>query len=446
MNVDLARKIGQEILGPIFTGWGHLLLRAASRRRLRRMFFVARDGFLLQQVCAELLKLEDLEEPPSLEYLHLSRRSTLLPARGTIDAEGIESALAVRAGELTLASLLEYHGIVEEHYLPVLGDLDTTPETPVISPRQGLQLLKVAELGTLMEVEAAEQRAALLDFLLAGHDIASGSAALVDIGWRGSIQRNLSQALLSIPHLAPPAGLYLGLWREDGAAAALPRDAEGLLGDLRRGRTLHESAPWQASLLLEAICRADEGSTQCFHMIDGRGAPIIANSLGQARSAERAGNKLAEAVREGIVDHIQHHAHEDRWRCAEAAVLRHELQACLLRLAFFPSPEEIRLGEHLVHSESHDLRWNAPLVLPRPAHPLRSPRQWLAGLASPWRGGYVMATSRFAARIHRSAESILIALPPRSRENVRRVALRLAQSRPATSYSEGMSVAETTKK
>lgn len=425
MNVDDARLIGLHTLGPIFTGWVHLVMRSARSRQQERLLFIARDGYFLKRVCASFLEGEGQRDSPCLDYLHLSRRATLLAADGEINAESIEETLALRASPLTLAWLLECHGLTADRYLPVLDRVDLPAYTRVTSPQQGLKFLATPELASLVSDDAAEQRAALLDYLVRDHGVGVVPGTLVDIGWRGTIQRKLSTLLSAEPGLKPPSGLYLGLWREDGAASALPDNAEGLIGDLRRARSLRESAPWQVALFLEAICRANEGTARSFRLVDSRGTPILADNGTPARSAEMASNVVAEVVRQGIVEHVRQHGQEDVWRRSTSAALRRDLQDRLLRLAFFPDANEIALGEQLVHTESHDPVWSSPLILPRPSQSaLHVPRGWLAGLASPWRGGYVMATGRGAAHAYRILESLLISLPPPWRQSLRRIALR----------------------
>jgi hypothetical protein len=430
MNVEAARIIGQKTFGPIFTAWGQLLLREAHRRRLQELLFIARDGFLLLHVSKAFIAGCDESCAPRLSYLHLSRCATRLPAARKIDTDAIAGALSLRSGMLSLAGLLEYHGIPASAYLPVLYRAGLEPQTPVGSAERGQALLGQPDVAALIAEEAWIQRTALLDYLVERHSMGSHPAALVDVGWRGSIQANLHSLLGTLPRLVSPIGLYVGLWREDGLAPLLPHDGQGLAGDLRRGRCLHESAPWQVSLLLEAVCRESCGTVQSFRMVNGRGTAIFTDVSDPAGQAELASSVLATAVRDGILDFVLRNARKDCWQLTETTVLRHNLQQRLLRLAFFPDAAEIALGEGLVHTESHDRHWSTPLILPRPLQPLRAPRRWLAGMASPWRGGYVMATGRPLAWLYRGVESSLITVPPLWRATVRRVALRFAGSLP----------------
>ncbi|EXI67263.1 MAG: putative hydrolase (HAD superfamily) [Candidatus Accumulibacter adjunctus] len=427
MSVGEASRCGAESLGPVFTGWAHLLLRAARRRKLQRLFFVARDGYLLQQVTVGLLKALGRDGEFDLAYLHLSRRATQLAANPTIDRAGVTEAMAIRARTPTVASLLAYHGMAVEEFAALLHGLGLAPELRVKSTDHGASLLRHEAIRNLLATESGRQRQALLAYLEARGVLRDENSALIDIGWRGSIQRNLARILTTNGHRRLPPWIYLGLWRDDSDANRLPVNAEGLLGDLRRGRTLRESAPWQTAFLLEAACRKDEGSVLRFVLSNGRGMPELAPSDSPARLAERQSEPLSEALRKGILDYIASSASAARWERLDDEVLRQEAQDQLLRLAFQPTAAEIALGEALVHTESHAPDWSTPLVLPRIAGPLSAPGQWLAGLASPWRGAYVKASGGWPlALAHRGLESLLVRMPPALRIAVRRAALVVA--------------------
>lgn len=427
VRLEACVALGLDSLGSIFAAWSHLMLRSARRRRLRRIYFVARDGHLLQQVAAELLAATARRDEFEICYLHLSRRATQLAAHPVLDVADAREGMAIRAGERTLLSVLAYHGIPAEACGPLLDSLGTTTDIKLQSPEHCASLLDTHAARDFLAVHSSTQRQAVVDYLDTSGVLRDENSALIDIGWRGSIQRNLARILTTNGHRRLPAWMYLGLWRDDGDATKLPVDAEGLLGDLRRGRTLRESAPWQAAFLLEATCRKDEGSVLRFVLSNGRGMPELAPANSPARLAERQSEPLSEALRKGILDYIVSSAAATRWERLDDAALRHEAQDQLLRLAFHPTAAEIALGEALVHTESHAPNWSTPLVLPRVAGPLAAPGQWLAGLASPWRGAYVKASGGWPlALAYRGLESLLVRMPPELRIAVRRAALVLA--------------------
>lgn len=426
MNTETAHSIGYRTFGPIFAAWCQLLQREVRTQRLQTLFFIARDAYLLKQV-AETFALAG-GEMPQLAYLQLSRRATILPACRGINTEMIGNALSWRTGTLSLGTLLEGHGITEEIYLPVLQGNGMDPLTPLTSIGQAAKLLTQDSMAQMINIEVCIQREALLDYLINRHGVGSHPCALVDIGWRGSIQNHLTALFATQSGAISPYGIYLGLWREDGAISRLPVNSIGLAGDLRRGRRWHESAPWQASLLLEAISRENTGTTLRFQMTKDGGAPSIAADSQTARHAEQASGMLAQAVRNGILEFIRIHGKAHCETDSDIPTLRYTMQRHLLRLTFFPSSSEIALGEQLVHTEGHDQQWSRPLVIADRPNPLLSPLHWLAGLASPWRAGYVRASAGpLGAALFAASEATLVAMPPKLRITVQDAARRLAR-------------------
>jgi len=413
-------EFGHAILGPILAAFALLLVREAERRKLRRLAFVARDGDLLREATRRLLRHIPVSAAPELAYVHLSRRATALPAMDAMNAAAIEAAAAVRAGPLTLRMLLEFHGLSANRLRNRLGKHNLSLDTRISSPSRLSDLFADEEFQADVATSIAEQRE-LLSSYLAEHDLQAGSStSLVDIGWRGSIQNNLSKAFPG-----KLTGLYLGLWSEDNCTDSFPATAFGLICDQRRGRDLREGAAWYAAHLLEAICRAPEGTTLSYREVDGRVIPMLAAD--GSRSAEIQSSAAVEDIRTGILDRIEELARDTSWSCQTDDQIRRTVQDSLFQLAFFPSSTAIAIGKSLVHTEGHASGWSTPLIASGPHRPLTSPRQWLAGLASPWRAGYVCATGGTgAAWLFACAESVLGCFPPKARRRLASLARRWA--------------------
>lgn len=413
-------EFGHATLGPIFAAFALLLIREAERRKLRRLAFVARDGDLLREATRRLLQHFPLPVVPEMTYVHLSRRATALPALEAMNAAAIEAAAAVRAGPLTLGMLLAFHGLDACRLLNRIERHGLGLDTRISSPSRLSDLFADEAFQAEIATSIAKQKG-LLSGYLAEHDLQAGSpTSLVDIGWRGSIQNNLSKTFHG-----KLTGLYFGLWSENNSTASFPATAVGIICDQRRGRGLREGAAWYAAHLLEAICRAPEGTTLSYREVDGRVMPMLATDA--SRGAEIESAETANDVRTGILDRIEELAKDRSWSCQPDDQVRRTAQDSLFRLAFFPSPAAIAIGKNLVHTEGHAGGWSAPLIASGPHRSLTSPRQWLAGLASPWRAGYVCATGgAVAARLFAWTESALGHFPPRTRRQLASLARRVA--------------------
>jgi hypothetical protein len=423
-----AYKLGYRELGSIFACFSHLLLRHANQLGSRRLAFVSRDGDLLMR-CAKRLaeRIEDIDRPTfSFSYVYISRQSSFLPALDAIDKTTLESALELRGERATLAAALTYLGMPLAPIASVLARLVIDPERSDISPDTIAVLIADEQFRFAVRREGDRQRTLLAAYLKQEH-IGNGVATLlVDIGWRGSILTNIKSAFSGTPAFNPPAGAFLGLWSEGKALSGFPTGTVGLLADIRRRRNILEASAWLAAFLLEAVCRANEGTTVGYEFRGGKVMPILASDS-ESRRAEQRVLPLVVEIRRGIMDFIDEHGASDEWLIASSDQLRSRAQRSLLRLACFPRAEEIAVGARLVHTEGHTPDWWTHLIDSTGIGPLSHPRRWLAGLASPWRAGYIRQTGGpVLAAGFLLLESALLAVSPNVRSALSRMARRAA--------------------
>jgi hypothetical protein len=418
--LDAAYRLGQATLAPVFAAFAELLLAESRRRGFDRLAFLARDGYFLK-IVTECIAASSTS--PQLIYAHLTRRSTSLAAAGRLQTREIADTASVRAGVTTWGSALASYGIEGDEAAELLTATDTAASAPLPCTAQIAQVVDRDCWRTRIESLARQRRELLVGYL---HQIglANGNgAALVDIGWRATIQHNLARVAATVDGVSCPAGIYLGLWTEGTATPPLGLDCTGLLADQRRHRRLDEAAAWHAAFLLEAICRADEGTTIGYCHADGTVNPVLAGPS-SARSAESGSQAVVARIRAGALDGVREWPHA---AVTDARQLRQNAQRQLLRIAFFPHPSEIAVASHLVHTESQAPDWSTPLIASDRPNPLLAPRRWLAGLASPWRTGYVRASAGIAgAALFASGEALLVATPPALRATLQRTARRIA--------------------
>lgn len=384
---DPVFRVGYQSLGPIFAAFSHLLLTESRNRGIGRFAYVARDGDLLREASARLAASARCLGVPAMEYVYFSRRSVALPHLRKLDAEALRQVRAIRSGGPLLVRLLAYLGI----------DLDVLPNDLARKahddPPDVVAFLADPRLSLIVDERRVIHKSLLEGYLrqegLWGEEEAT---ALVDVGWRGTIQTALNETFANHPGFTPIPGFYVGLWSESGPLPSSGTPAWGLLGDLRRGRGLLEGALWQLAFVLEAVCRASHGTVIGYARdVENRIQPVLAIGTA-ARAAELSREERVARIREGILAYI------DAWgetigpslRVPRGLRLRTQWRA--FRLAFFPRRWEIGVLGDLVQTEGHAETWSVPLISVQRPSPLTAPRDWLAGLASPWRSGYVAAT------------------------------------------------------
>jgi len=401
--VNARYRLGHDVLGPVLAAFGRLLLDESKRDGITRLAFIARDGHLLREVTAALR----IPDAPALDYVHFSRVSTSLPGAMIT----LEEVTSIRAGTPTVGDLLSYYALGDAGF--DLAKHGLTRESPIAECRALLN-----DPSFLQQVRGArESQRELLAAYLHQQHLDEPGTALVDLGWRGSIQHALGQAF---PEMRPLRCYNLAYWHELGCRPFPDGVMTGILSDCRKARTVVEGAAYYVSILLEAICRAPHGTVLGYRRDDdGRVTPILAGDSPQRRS-ELAGEQWREPIRQGILEFIARNAEHDG---GVPPGLRRAAQRQLFRLAFFPTRDELEAVSGLAHTEGHVTAWSRPLIDEQRPSPLFAPRRWLGGLTSPWRSGYVMASGgRVLASLFVALESLLVAFP-RLRDRLRKAAL-----------------------
>lgn len=415
------RRFGRETLGPIFAAFSHLLLLEARERKFTRLAFVARDGELLRLAAQSLVKSFPELDRFDLDYVHLSRRAVSLPAIVEFNAGLADAVLKIRAGGSPLERFLAYYNLELPPGLQHLG-----------STREGLSALIADPQFRALAAEQGIRHKELLRSYLAQKSLLDGSGTcLVDIGWSGSIQQALNIIRDGDSTASPICAMYLGLWAEVGETLGHPPNALGILTDRHRGRSILEGSGWHLAALLESICRAPHGAVTGYQKAKtGEVVPML-DETSSGRLAERMAEPCKNDIRDGIFAFLEDYGKLVGTKPFSPHFTRRHTQRRMLRLAFFPKPWEIAAVEALVHTETHAGPWHVPLICKARPHPFRAPAKWLAGLASPWRGGYVAATGGwFLSLAALSAEGVLSLSPPALRNGLRSIALKHASHSP----------------
>lgn len=384
---DPGFHLGYQSLGPIFAAFSHLLLAEARHRGFSRLAFIARDGEFLREATSRLAARARCLDVPNLEYVYFSRRSTALPYLRKLDAKALRQVRSIRADGPLLERLLAYFCL----------HVDMLPEELSRKVHEDSHdvdaFLADARLNRIVDTDRVFQESMLEAYLRQENLFNTGeTTALVDVGWRATIQTALNHTFDGHPGFKPIPGFYIGLWSESESLPSSVAPVWGLLGDIRRGQNLLESACWQLAFVFEAVCRASHGTVIGYERgVEDRIHPILAGES-MAREAERAHEGSVAQIREGILAYIDVWGESIGPFLAVPVGFRRRIQWRAFRLAFFPRSWELRVLADLVHTESHTEGWSVPLISKQRPSLLTSPRNWMVGLSSPWRSGYVAAT------------------------------------------------------
>jgi FMN phosphatase YigB (HAD superfamily) len=416
-----AFAVGYQTLGPILVAFVRLLFLEAGRDGVRRLAFVARDGELLLQVAQTIAGKHEDAQRFVLKYLHLSRRAVACVSPDlqslSSDPGAVERVMAtlrsIRCMGTVMDSFQNYYnvpaGMISRHAKRLRAEAGGQADVR--------RLLCDSVAATDIADAVAPMRERLRRYLIQ-EEVLSERSALVDIGWRGSLQK-LVQLESRVWGAPPPRGYYLGLWDED--SRKFPENATGLISDQRRGRSLLEGSAWHAAFVLEAVCRAKHGMVAGF--VENPEGDILPThiEIGATREAERESERVQNRIQEGVIAYARWYASTSPITVTNETAIRREAQERLFKLAFFPTQNAIEIGRQLVYSEPTSDDSAMWLI----ADAGVGFRNWISGLRSPWKGGYVRSNGgSCAAAVYCAAEGLISRLPPGTKPAIRHLLLR----------------------
>ncbi|MEB3222636.1 MAG: HAD family hydrolase [Candidatus Sericytochromatia bacterium] len=325
---------------------------ALLRAGVRDVCFLAREGQLLQR----LFDAYQARRAPTpalairTHYLEVSRRATFLPSLGPLEAETFET-LFRQYRRMSGAAFLRSLGLehLEAPLAAALGRNLGEEEADWPTSEAFAALRAHPTFTAAYAHERRTRQDALLDILrrlpwLGGRD----RLAVVDVGWKGTIQDHLAALLAQRPDagVREVEGYYLGLVAT-GAASPTSRK-HGVLFDTVGAPTPHAAAFDQNRSLFEVVLAADHGSTH-HHAFDAAG--------------------LGVPVRDAFEEAPLFHAHiapaqrrlEARFAAIDAALVRlpyaperllHEAARRHARMVLAPSPAELGWFSGVWHLEN----------------------------------------------------------------------------------------------
>ncbi len=249
--------ISSGFTGPLLLAFVVWILKQARHRKIDQLFFLARDGQILLSIAKKIVDSYGMQI--DLHYLHVSRQSLHLPALFNVSESDLNH-LGLTSG-ISLSEVFEKFNLGIDH--PVIARLQErlrirSPHSPMNSSemQQLIQQIQTDdEVGNLINTTASSARQLLLDYLDQKGFLADGNIGVVDIGWRGNLQRSLAKVACSREANFDQrlSGFYFGLYRR-------PENC-GSLDDYLSESVAEPIRPFVRGPIFEALCAADHGTT-----------------------------------------------------------------------------------------------------------------------------------------------------------------------------------------
>ncbi|MEK8128082.1 HAD family hydrolase [Paenibacillus filicis] len=357
---DSFRRIGAEQAGPFLTALCDWVVDICLAEHRTEVHPLMREAVLLGPMLEQAARLRGVEL--RVVPLYVSRQATYLAALDNFGEAELDRLLSAQNG--TVHELLRSLGLAAADFsLPVAADctLRACAEHTRADGRTGLaalrdRLLQPDALAAVQEAAAASRRL-LRAYIsrLCGH---TDRLVTVDIGFHGTIQRSLHQALADSRSDSGGNG-SIHLLAAGGAGIGELRLAQGLdircyLGSSGENEDLTR-AFIRSPAFIEELSMGGFGSTEGYRENEqGEAVPVIASLELSAGEAE-----AKQAFQEGALAFQRYYyawqtgSPSGRMFQSQDRVPAREWFKPLHRLIDMPTPEETALLGSLKHRDSH---------------------------------------------------------------------------------------------
>lgn len=196
----------------LVAGFALYVMEQAIKLGHEKVFFFTREGEFFKQVYDALAAQDPFGIPaPESELLEVSRIATFSASLQNISLQSLMRLWNLYSTQ-SIGALFSSLSVDRELFSEFLRKYNLNPseeiQYPWLDPRV-IALFDDAEFVATLGEQLSAKRTELMGYLTGKGFLQSGKAAIVDIGWRGTIQDNLSYLLPEL-HID---GFYLGLDR-----------------------------------------------------------------------------------------------------------------------------------------------------------------------------------------------------------------------------------------
>jgi predicted HAD superfamily hydrolase len=248
-------------LAPVLTIFIDSLIEQLVTQNIDHVYFLAREGLVLQKIFRVLQNSDRFKRKlPKAAYLHVSRRALFLPSLESLDLKGLKPLFDSYSRQ-TLREFLLNLSLPIEKCARVAEDYGLSLESVIEKPHQHPALsawLQDCRMQELFVQERDLARRKLQKYLAQRGFFNARKVALVDVGWKGSIQDYLVRSCEGIGYCPDVYGYYLGLvFNESNLKNSFK---SGLVTDTRRFLP-EELDLFRNSSVFEMLTTANHGTT-----------------------------------------------------------------------------------------------------------------------------------------------------------------------------------------
>jgi FMN phosphatase YigB (HAD superfamily) len=341
---------------------GAFVQGVAERTRdleIKKIYFFSREGWTFKKFWEHAMPLVFPDgRLPSTEYLYVSR---LALAGASCAYQGLTQTNAdiffLAPGNRDMRDLCRVFKLDIQPFLPIMAHYQLTPDDPLsplyTKPSSGLHdrflnMLENVDFQKEVKRQTRPYNDALQQYLEHVHFFDQEDVALVDVGWLGTIQRFLYDAVKHRPDKPRFHGFLMGASRGIAYATTPDNYVEGLIFDCDRFDFCGSLIMYAQDVFEEAF-RAPYAGLEGYRLKHDKFELVFRKSDDQTGKAEQKQNVYFEPLRQGIFDAAPRYGAASAVMGYRFWMLKPWLNYLLFAKLAFPKTAEVRTLKHKSH-------------------------------------------------------------------------------------------------
>ncbi|WP_157174328.1 hypothetical protein [Thiocystis violascens] len=351
--------VTEEVIAPILTAYVAWILQHARRHQIERLYFVSRDGQILQLIASVLRRDGD----PECRYLYGSRQAWFLPSVRNLDEESLKWAW-MKGLSRSGRDILRRLEIDEEPVLSILAhegfdEASLARQLDENELERIKALIRKEPIASLLLRKAETRRMLLLEYLRQEDCLDGANWALVDIGWKLNCQHSLSRVMKYTEAIPDVTGYYFGVSSDhaplEQAGAVYPfisHSRSRLRSTLKADWIFKRST---VAVIENFFVISDYASVCGYRRISSRVEPIFKDAV-----EKREGGSLARIVHATVLAYVNELA-STRSVDPESEDFQRRSIMMMKRFCLYPKPIDVMgiallpINDDQTHGEEH---WN----------------------------------------------------------------------------------------
>ena len=352
--MDISEEIANNFSGPIIYNYIWWIMREAQKRKIKRLYFLARDGYTLKKIADIFCEKFNLNI--ECRYLYCSRASLRMPTYFFLGEEAFD-LLLLWGYNITLKSVLLRADLEKNERLKIYSECGISIEIEdiLLSKKEyskyAESLRKSRTFRRYIQEKSRKSYSNAIGYFLQQGLFDYETVTIVDSGWTGSIQRSLRQLLEFSGYTGKMIGFYFGMNENQKSLA----DGEYLTWYFNVETGMKNKA-FFCNNLFECILSAPHGMTKEYKNIDSDYIPVLISPPNSELK-----NKICRQS-ENICNFCKSHANETDFTMFPPKNLKLDTEQRIKRYMFKPTLEEAKYFGEFMFCDDITESYHMPLA------------------------------------------------------------------------------------